>query len=253
MSRDDMQQLHEEHTPSRVHQRLKRRDSSHILSDAVLGGIDGCVTTFAVVAGAFGAGFSSTVALVLGFANLLADGFSMAVSNYESVKAQHEYVDSLRDIEAAHIDRIPEGEREEVRQIYAAKGFSGALLEEVVAVLTSNKTQWIETMVREEYGVQTAIPDPRKAGLTTFVAFIVVGLVPLLPLLATSLSLLTQFQISSVLAGLMFFTIGSLKSYVLSQPIVKAGLMTLLTGGGAASLAYITGALLRTVFGIDAV
>lgn len=251
MNKQQKQRLQDDHTPARVHQRLNAPGSSNRLADAVLGGIDGCVTTFAVVAGAYGAGFPANVALVLGFANLLADGFSMAVSNYESVKAQGEYVDSIRRIEEEHIQLVPEGEREEIRQIYASRGFEGELLEQVVEVITADRAQWVNTMVREEYGVQTEVPDPWQAGLVTFGAFLIVGLVPLLPFLVSALSLQQQFQISSVLAAVMFFAIGSLKSFVLAQPVLKSGLMTLLTGGGAASLAYFTGALLRGVFGID--
>ena len=252
MNKIQEQQLHDDHTPARVHQRLTAPGPTNKLSDAVLGGIDGCVTTFAVVAGAYGAGFSADVALVLGFANLLADGFSMAISNYESVKAQGEYVDSLRRIEEEHIRVVPEGEREEIRQIYARRGFEGELLEQVVSVITADREQWVETMVREEYGVQTEVPKPWQAGIVTFTAFLLVGLVPLLPFLASSLSLLQQFQISSVLAAMMFFAIGSLKSLVLAKPVLSSGFMTLLTGGGAAMLAYVAGALLRGVFGIDA-
>src|SRR3712207_1854807 len=72
--------LEAEHRPEAVRQRLSVRRGPGYLGDAVLGGIDGCVTTFAVVAGAVGADFSGLVVVVLGFANLLADGFSMAVS-----------------------------------------------------------------------------------------------------------------------------------------------------------------------------
>ncbi len=245
--------LHDSHTPEAVRRRLQHRTPSSFLSDAVLGGIDGCVTTFAVVAGAFGAGFPASVAIVLGFANLIADGFSMAVSNYESVKAQQEFVDSLRRIEAEHIRTVPEGEREEVRQLYAERGFEPPLLDEVVAVITADESRWIDTMVREEYGVQTEMPDPRNAAVTTFVAFVVVGVVPLCPLLVTALSPVQQFQASAALSALMFFAIGSLKSMVLSQPVLKAGVMTLVTGGAAASLAYFTGFALRALFGIDVV
>ncbi len=76
-----------------------------------------------------GAGFPSSVAVILGFANLIADGFSMAVSNYESSKAEQEYIESIKKAEEMHIDQIPEGEREEIRQIFEAKGFSEELLE----------------------------------------------------------------------------------------------------------------------------
>ena len=92
MIRPEPETLTSSHHPERVRQRLLAKPGNSYVSDAVLGAVDGCVTTFAVVAGAYGAGFPSMVALVLGFANLLADGFSMAVSNYESVRAQREYV-----------------------------------------------------------------------------------------------------------------------------------------------------------------
>ncbi|NIP71623.1 MAG: hypothetical protein GWO16_00680, partial [Gammaproteobacteria bacterium] len=80
MARHKRQALEAEHHPEAIRRRLNGGSGGQSLPDAILGGIDGCVTTFAVVSGAFGAGFSATVALVLGFANLLADGFSMAIS-----------------------------------------------------------------------------------------------------------------------------------------------------------------------------
>ncbi|MDA3807356.1 MAG: VIT1/CCC1 transporter family protein, partial [Thiomicrorhabdus sp.] len=88
--------LESEHRPEAIAERLKRPPQSQNISDAVLGGIDGCVTTFAVVSGAFGAGFSPAVALILGLANLIADGFSMAVSNYEASKAQRDFTADIR-------------------------------------------------------------------------------------------------------------------------------------------------------------
>lgn len=88
MPSTENERLLSEHQPNAVRARLAGPVKASTLPDAVLGGIDGCVTTFAVVSGAFGAGFSPQVALVLGFANLIADGFSMAVSNYEAGQAQ---------------------------------------------------------------------------------------------------------------------------------------------------------------------
>lgn len=220
------------------------------MSAGVLGGIDGCVTTFAVVAGAFGAGFSTTVALVLGFANLLADGFSMAVSNHEAMSAQRDLADSIRQTEREHIRKVPEGEREEIRQIFAAKGFEPPVLESIVDTISQNETLWVETMLREEYGLQESADSPIQAGLTTFVAFVVVGTMPLLPLLISGMTALQQFILSSLVAGSMFFAIGSLKSLVLGQPILRAGVRTLLTGGTAASLALLAGYLLRQLFGV---
>ncbi len=243
-------QLVDEHHDEEILKRLDADNNSQDISDAVLGGIDGCVTTFAVVAGAVGAGLPSSVALVLGFANLFADGFSMAVSNFEAIRSQEEFADAMRRDEEDHIERIPEGERLEVRHIFEQKGFSGEILDRIVETVTSDRELWISTMMREEHGLQENLPNPWRSGLVTFFAFVLVGAVPLMPLLIPGGTLAQHFIASSVLAGIMFFAIGSLKSRFLSKPMLPAGIRTLLTGGTAASLAWITGYLLRTLVGV---
>ena len=242
--------LESEHQPKAIALRLQRPPQSQNISDAVLGGIDGCVTTFAVVSGAFGAGFSPAVALILGLANLFADGFSMAVSNYEASKAQRDFTDEVRRSEGEHIDRIPEGEREEIRQIFQKKGFEGETLNTIVETICQDRELWIDTMLTEEHGIQITHPNPIKAGIVTFLAFISVGSIPLLPFLIPNLEMTQQFIISAVLAGIMFFLIGTLKSLFLNKPMLRSGLSTLLTGGTAASLAYLTGYILREIMGI---
>lgn len=244
--------LLDEHRPENIARRLEQRPESQKVSDFVLGAIDGCVTTFAVVSAAYGAGFSTIVVLVLGCANLVADGFSMAVSNYEAVNAEREYREAARRTEERHIELVPEGEREEIRQIFSNKGFAGETLEKIVATITANRKLWVDTMLAEEYGLNRARNNPLSSALVTFLAFIAVGAVPLAPFLLPGLAPQTQFISSTCLAGLMFFCIGMLKSLVYSQPVLRAGVGTLLLGGGAASLAYITGALLRNLFGINA-
>jgi VIT1/CCC1 family predicted Fe2+/Mn2+ transporter len=221
-----------------VWRRLEASGGGQSLPDAILGGIDGCVTTFAVVSGAFGAGFPATVALVLGFANLLADGFSMAISNYEAIKAQREYVEGVRRHEHHHIDVIPDGEKEEIRQIFHAKGFVGETLERVVETICDDRELWVETMLREEHGLQTQGLNPMRSGLVTFIAFLAVGAMPLLPYAVPGLGGSTQFFVSLALAGLMFFLIGMGKSLVYRQPVFASGLRTLLMGGAAAGLAF---------------
>lgn len=244
------QELLDDHRVEVIGKRLRENKSTQNVSDAVLGGIDGCVTTFAVVSGAVGAGFPSAVAVILGFANLLADGFSMGVSNYESIKAQQEHADAIRQMEEDHIDRIPEGEKEEVRQIFQLKGFSGDILEGIVETITQNRKLWVETMLVEEHGLQQVMPNPWKSGFTTFISFLIVGAIPLLPFLMPALAGSTQFLLSAVLAAVLFFLIGMAKSMVFNKPVIRAGFATLLTGGAAASLAFITGYILREVFGI---
>ena len=250
MKKTSLEALHREHQPDAIEQRLDRKNKPQTISDAILGGIDGCVTTFAIVAGAVGAGFSASVALVMGFANLIADGFSMAVSNYEAIKVQRELREELRRMEEEHIDKVPAGEREEIRQVYSRKGFSGDILEAIVSTISQNRQLWIETMLTEEHGLQKIDLNPTRSAAVTFLAFILAGSMPLLPLLFAGLGIQRQFLLSALLAGAVFFSIGMLKSLVFAKPLLRAGLGTLLTGGAAASLAYLTGYFLRHFFGI---
>ena len=241
-----------EHHPEMIRKRLSQGGKRQNISDAVLGGIDGCITTFAVVSGSVGAGFPSSVAVILGFANLFADGFSMAISNYESSKAEQEFIEGIEQSEKRHIDEIPEGEREEVRQIFRAKGFNEELLEKVVETITSDKRIWLEVMLAEEHGLSKTIPKPSISAGVTFLAFVSVGAVPLMPYILSSLEMNQQFSISAFLAGTMFFLIGMLKSYALAKPVFLSGVRTLLTGGTAAALAYFTAYFLREIFNIAA-
>lgn len=247
----DRRELETDHQPVAVRRRLTQPPKANVMPDAVLGGIDGCVTTFAVVSGAFGAGFSPTVALVLGFANLLADGFSMAVSNYEASQAQQEHIDSIARNEYRHIELVPEGEREEIRQIFRAKGFEGELLESVVETLTNDRDIWVDTMLKEEHSLQPVGLNPLRAALATFFAFLIVGAMPLLPYALPGLSATMQFLASLCIAGVMFFGIGMLKSLVYHRPVFRSGLRTLLMGGAAASLAFVSGHLAHALFGLS--
>lgn len=253
MKKSNDEELIREHHPEVIKQRLRQPPKSQHISDAVLGGIDGCVTTFAVVSGAVGAGFPSSVAVILGFANLLADGFSMAISSYESNKAKQEFAESIRLSEEKHIEEIPEGELEEIRQIFQGKGFKGEILEEIVGTISQDRNLWVETMLTEEHGIHKTSPNPWSSAGTTFVAFLSVGAIPLLPFLTPLLEMQQQFILSACLAGIMFFLIGMLKSFVFAKPVFLSGLRTLLTGGTAAGLAFVSGYLLREVLGIGGV
>lgn len=241
--------LKDDHSPGAISARLATRKTAGYLGDAVLGAIDGCVTTFAVVAAAVGGGFSGNVIIVLGFANLIADGFSMAVSNYLGTKSQHEEIENARADERRHIEEIPEGEREEIRQIFAGKGFAGEVLETIVTVITADRKLWVETMVTEELGLDGGKRSPRRAALATFVAFLCVGLLPLIPYLVPLLDHSRQFVASAVMTGVAFAAIGVAKGMLLRRSVLRSGLETLLTGGGAAALAFFVGAWLRHAYG----
>ena len=229
-SKNRISDLELDHRPESIRSRLAQQRRHSYLGDGVLGAIDGTVTTFAVVAGAIGAGFSTVVVIVLGFANLLADGFSMAVSNYLSTKSQQQRVAQTRRWEERHIQEIPAGEREEIAQIFARKGFEGDVLDRIVETITADRGLWLDTMLTEEHGLQLDGPSPVRAGLATFVSFLMVGLIPLVPFLLPGLSPDQRFVASCLATGLAFLAVGIAKGAVLEHGMVRSGLETLLTG-----------------------
>ena len=236
------------HTRDAIRLRMQQPTNRDYLSDGVLGGVDGCVTTFAVVAGAVGGALSGRIIVMLGLANLLADGFSMAASNYLSVKSEQEHVERIRREEEEHIVQVPEGEREEIRQIFGSKGFGGDVLERIVEVICKDRRLWVDTMLTEEHGLQLAGRHPLRAALATFAAFAVVGLMPLLPFLTAMASIEHAFTVSALTTAVAFFGVGVLKGRVLRRSIFGAGVETLLIGSVAAVLAYGAGYLVRQLY-----
>jgi VIT1/CCC1 family predicted Fe2+/Mn2+ transporter len=238
-----VEKLEHEHTTEAIADRIAASNHNYI-RDFIYGGIDGAVTTFAVVSGVSGADLSPTIILILGFANLAADGFSMAASNYLGTRAELDDYKRIEKIEYRHIEVAPEGEREEVRQIYREKGFEGDELENAVNLITSDKDRWVKTMLADEYGLAAEVRSPWYAAFATFSAFVICGLVPLLPYLFGSTS---SFFVSCILTGATFFLIGSLKSRWSTSTWLRSGLETLFVGALAASLAYAVGVLLKGI------
>lgn len=243
---DERKQLEALHTPQAIRHRLAQKKPSSYLGDTVLGAIDGCVTTFAVVAGVLGGGLSANVAVILGFANLVADGFSMAVSNFERAQSDREWIEKARRREQQHIAEIPEGEKEEIRQIFLKKGLQEPDLTQVVKAITKDEKLWIETMLTEEWGLPLQTTHPWKSALATFGAFLTVGAIPLIPFFVLQgVTVQGVFGLSLILTLAAFFLVGLGKGKILERPIFRAGLQTALLGGLAAFLAFLVGYGLR--------
>ncbi|MGP6088238.1 VIT1/CCC1 transporter family protein [Antarctobacter jejuensis] len=228
------------HTEAEIAERLANPPGRGDLRDVVYGAIDGAVTTFAIVAGVAGAGLSPFVIVALGLANVLADGFSMAAGNYSATKAERDNRARLREVEERHIRLYPDGERAELRAILVQKGLSGQTLDEAVEQIAHNHGVWIDTMLEGEYGIGAVDPHPFRAALVTFAAFLVAGAVPLVPFV---FGIPNAFTVASVLVGVTFFAIGSLKSIWSLAPWWRSGLETLAIGGVAAGIAYYVGSL----------
>ena len=131
------------HAPEAVAHRLAEGGKGGSLKDLVYGGIDGTVTTFAIVAGVEGAGLSHGVIVALGIANILADGFSMAAGNYSGTKAELDDRRRIVRIEEEHIRNHPDGELEELRQILERRGLTGGVLDAAVGAISDQEDKWI--------------------------------------------------------------------------------------------------------------
>ena len=228
------------HEPEEIARRIKAPNGRSNLRDVIYGAIDGAVTTFAIVAGVVGAELSTKVIMALGIANVLADGFSMAAGNYSGTKAELDDARRLRDVEERHIRLAPEGERAELRAILAEKGLEGDVLDAAVKAIAANKKNWIDMMLVEEYGLSPVDPFPMRAATATFLAFLVAGMVPLLPYLFGAED---AFRWSIVMTGFTFFAVGALKSIWSLAAWWRSGIETLMIGGAAAAIAYVVGTM----------
>ena len=221
------------------------------ITEFVYGGIDGAITTFAVVSGAAGANAAIHWVLIFGFANLLADGFSMSVGNFFSVKAERDNFEKHKAIEYWEVEHLRDKEVAEIREIYEAKGFKGELLEKVVEVITADKDIWVDTMMKEELEMVKDDKTPVKTALATFLAFNIIGIIPLLSYIAayvTPISDDSLFLLSCIFTGFALAVVGYLKSIVTEKPWLRGMVETLLLGGLAAFLAYVVGDVLAKYF-----
>ena len=235
---EKIRKAHQDGTEKDLHSHF----SGKYIGDIVYGANDGIITTFAVVSAVTGAALSPLIIMIIGFANLFADGFSMAAGAYLSSKSEKEYVKNQREMEEWEVKHLPEEERKEIKDIYRAKGFKGKLLDDVVKVLTRNKKIWVDTMMLEELRITDEDDNALVRGFVTFVAFVIAGFMPLLPY---AFAIEPLFKISVILTGLTLFLVGAGKTLVTGGNWLKNGIEMLLVGTLAASVAYGVGWLLR--------
>ena len=223
--------------------------SSHqYIGDMVYGGLDGIVTTFAIVSGVAGASLGSGIIMVLGLANLLADGFSMAAGAFLALKSELEYYDREREREAWEVKHFPDGERTELIEIYKLKGFSPEDAETLVSIQAKNEEIWVDEMMIQELGMLRDERRPILSALATFGSFLVAGSVPLLVYLVglfTPIDSGAFFAISACLSAVALFGLGAAKVLITERSWFRSGLEMLAVGGLAAGVAYFVGYLLR--------
>jgi vacuolar iron transporter family protein len=215
------------------------------LRDVILGGQDGLVNILGIVLGVIAGGGSEAVLLAAGFAAAITESISMGAVGYTSAVAERDYYQAERAREEAEIDATPEAERQEIRDIYAAKGFSGELLDQVVGTITANRETWLATMMDEELHLQPVqAPDIMRSAIVITVATLIGHLIPLLPFvwLSRTAALVTAI----VLSALVLFGVGVYESVTLVGDWRKNGLKMVAIGLGAAAIGFLIGRLFHT-------
>ena len=219
------------------------------IGEFVYGGIDGSITTFAVVAGAVGAGLDSSIIIILGFANLFADGFAMSIGAYLATKSEVDNYTKHKKIEYWEIEHFPETEKREVREIYASKGFSGELLDQVVDTITADKDVWVDVMMQEELGMIEEKKSPFMVGVVTLISFVLLGFIPLFVYV---FDFLFDFTIdlmfwSTAMTLFSFGLVGFFKGLVNRKNKLNSTISTMFMGISAALVAYYIGFLLEAL------
>eukprot|EP01006_Ploeotia_vitrea_P020268 TRINITY_DN52538_c0_g1_i1.p1 TRINITY_DN52538_c0_g1~~TRINITY_DN52538_c0_g1_i1.p1 ORF type:complete len:303 (-),score=152.47 TRINITY_DN52538_c0_g1_i1:95-910(-) len=233
------------------------KEEGKYVKNMVFGGLDGIITTFAIVAGVAGANQSVALVLVLGFANLVADGISMGFGDYISSTAENEYIMSERKREQWEFDNYPEGERKEMVELYMEKGFSEADATQIIDLMSRNTKFFVDHMMVQELGLLCPDEDdnPAKEGLITFCSFLAFGSVPLLSYLGntsnTESALDLSFVIACILTVGMMFVLGVVQARITNRVWWRSALFVSLNGTLAAGSAFFIGWALAEITGVQ--
>lgn len=215
-----------------------------LLREAVFGFNDGLVSTIALIAGLSGAFIDHSIVLIAGVAEMFAGAFSMGLGTYLGNKAEREVYKSEVEREKWEMEHKPDLEREEIREIYRARGFTGELLEKVTDVITSDKKVWLEVMMQEELGFAKdgGAHDPKKHGLAMGIAFVIGAAFPLLPYILQESP--KTFPVALIISGIALLVIGGLKTYFTKRPAWQSALETFIIGVLASAGSYGIGLLI---------
>lgn len=218
------------------------------LRDIILGGQDGLVNVLGVILGVAAATEDVRVVLAAGLAAALAESVSMGAVAYTSTQAQRALYQSEQEREHRHIDRVPQLERSEIRELYRKKGFTGPLLERIVETITADPEVWVAVMMAEELKLNPVAPSEAwRAALVVGVSAIVGSLLPLVPFLLLPMGAAIGTALG--LAALSLFAVGAYQALTTVGPWFKSGLRLAAIGMASALVGYGVGALFKVPAG----
>src|SRR5438105_4730772 len=212
------------------------------LRDVILGGQDGLVNILGIILGVIAGGGSNAVLVAAGFAAAITESISMGAVGYTSSVSQRDYYRAEREREETEVVTMPQAERQEIREIYTAKGFSGELLDQVVDTITANRDRWVATMMDEELHLQPVErADILRSAIVITIATLIGHLIPLLPFLW--LDRTPALVLAIVLSALVLFGVGVYSAVTLTGDWRKSGMTFLVIGLGAAGIGFLIGRL----------
>jgi VIT1/CCC1 family predicted Fe2+/Mn2+ transporter len=229
------------------HREYKHHTERHVaaganLRDVMLGLNDGLVASFAVTSGIAGAFAESRVVLMAGLAEMLGGAVSMGLAAFISARSQIEFYQSEVDRERYEIKRFPEHEKDEIRGIYRQKGFSGPLLDQIVAHITGDPDRWAEVMMREELGfTEENFESPLKSSIVVCASYLIGAAVPVAPFLFIAPAV--GVVVSAIITVLVLFAVGAAKTIITSRSWWRSGIESMLTGIAAGAVTYGAGCL----------
>jgi len=224
------------------HRHRETHRQANWLRDVILGGQDGLVNILGIILGVIAGGGSNTVLLAAGFAAAITESISMGAVGYTSAMSERDYYDAERAREAGEVDSMPDQEREEVREIYRAKGFSGELLDRVVQTITADRETWVATMMSEELHLQpVSTRDILRTAVVITIATLIGHLIPLVPFLVLARE--PALVLAIVLSGITLFVVGVYSAVTLVGDWRTSGLKMLVIGLGAAGVGFVVGRL----------
>ncbi|HKV55883.1 MAG TPA: VIT1/CCC1 transporter family protein [Candidatus Binataceae bacterium] len=210
------------------------------LRDLMLGLNDGLVAAFAVTSGVAGAFTSERIVVMAGLAEMLGGSISMGLAAFASARAHREYYRSEEQRERDEIRLWPDHERDEIRSIYRDKGFSGALLDQIVSHITSDPARWRNVMMHEELGFGADVMDPPfRSGLAVSIAYLIGAAVPWLPYLFVAQPF--GILVSALATTIALFGVGAGKTIITARSWWRSGFESMLIGVVAAAITYSVG------------
>ncbi len=222
------------------------------LKEIVYGGNDGIVTTFAVVAGFSGAnlgqniaGYSFLTVLLFGIANLLADGASMGLGNFLSLRSEQDVYRAEEAKERYEIQTNPEMEKAETIDILQSRGFTKEQAETLTKIYMTNEDYWVRFMMNDELELANPLGEnPVLTALATFMSFVFFGFIPLVPyVLQVPLDKAFYYSLLATFSALVL--LGALRWRITRESALRSIFEIVLVGGVAASLAYLVGTFFK--------